>query len=51
MQERLSKSMKMLASWVNQIGEIISDGKISDPLFHLDKRKEDDVGKKQGKFP
>ena len=37
--------MKMLTNWLNQIGQLISDGKRSDPCFFLEKRKEDDVGK------
>ena len=42
--------MKMLMNWINNIGYIISDGKRSDPFFCLEKRKEDDVGKKQGNY-
>ena len=47
MQKTLFKSMKMLTNWLNQIGKLISDGNISDTCFFLEKRKEDDVGKKQ----
>ena len=43
--------MKILMNWINKIGYIISDGKRSYPLFFLEKRKEDDVGKNKAVTP
>ena len=43
--------MKMLMNWLNQIGQIISDGNRSYPCFFLEKRKEEDVGKKKAVSP
>ena len=35
----------MLMNWMNQIYQVISDGKISDPFFWMEKNKEDGEGK------
>ena len=43
--------MKMLTNWLKKVGKLIGDGKKTNSCFYLEKRKEDDVGKKQGKFP
>ena len=43
--------MKMLTNWIKKVGKIIGDGNKMHSFFYLDKRKEDDVGKKLGKFP
>ena len=39
--------MKMLTNWINKVGNIIGDGNKTHSSFYLEKRKEDDVGKKQ----
>ena len=38
--------MKMLTNFVSQVGKIKRDGKTTHTFFYLDKRREDDVGKK-----
>ena len=43
--------MKMLMNWIKKVGKLIGDGNTTHSLFYLEKRKEDDMGKKQGKFP
>ena len=43
--------MKMLMNWINNIGRIISDGKISDRFFFMEKRKEDGERKNKAVTP
>ena len=43
--------MKMPTNWLKKVGKIIGDGNTSHSCFYLEKRKEDDVGKKLGEFP
>ena len=43
--------MKMLMDCLKKVGKIIGDGKTTHSCFYLEKRKEEDVGKKLGKFP
>ena len=50
MHKAVSKSMKMLMNLVSQVGNIKRDGKKTHTCFYLDKRREDDVGKKQGSY-
>ena len=46
----VSKSMKMLTNLLKQVGKLKSDGNKIHSFFCLEKRKEDDVGKKQGSY-
>ena len=46
MDKAVSKSMKMLTNLISQVGKIKRDGKKNHTFFYLDKRREDDVGKK-----
>ena len=41
--------MKMIMNLLIQVGRINRDGKKTHACFYLDKRREEDVGKKQGK--
>ena len=41
--------MKMLTNLLIKVGKIKRDEKKNHTLFYLEKRREDDVGKKQGK--
>ena len=43
--------MKMVMNWIKQVGKIIGNGNTTHSFFYLEKIKEDDVGKKLGKFP
>ena len=43
--------MKMLTNWLKQVGKLIGDEKKTHSCFYLEKRKEDDVGKKNSTTP
>ena len=43
--------MKMLTNLLSQVGKIKRDGKKTHTFFYLEKRMEDDVGKKQSTTP
>ena len=43
----VSKSMKMLMNFLSQVGNIKREQKTTHTCFYLEKRREDDVGKKQ----
>ena len=42
----ISNSMKMLTNLLSQVGNIKRDGKKTHTCLYLEKRREDDVGKK-----
>ena len=46
----VSKSMKMLMNLVNKLGKIKRDVKTTHSSFYLERKREDDVGKKQGSY-
>ena len=43
--------MKMLTNLLSQVGKLKRDGKTTHACFYFDKRKEDDVGKKNSTTP
>ena len=43
--------MNMLMNFLSQVGKLKRDGNATHAYFYLEKMKEDDVGKKLGKFP
>ena len=43
--------MKMLMNWIKQVGNIIGEQKKNNSCFYLEKRKEDDMGKKTRQVP
>ena len=47
MHKEVSKSMNMLTNLLSQVGKIKRYGNKTHTCFYLEKRKEDDVGKKQ----
>ena len=42
----VSKSMKMITNSLSQVGKLKRDGNTTLTCFYLEKRREDDVGKK-----
>ena len=50
MHKAVSKSMNMLTILLSQVGKIKRDENRTHTFFYLDKRREDDVGKKQGSY-
>ena len=41
----------MLMNWLSHVGKIMRDGKKTQICFYLEKRREDDVGKKKSTTP
>ena len=50
MHKVVSKSMKMLTDLLIQVENINRDGKTTHTCFYLEKRRDDDVVKKQGSY-